>query len=280
MIILKGDPKWAYRDPACFYHNGIYHLFFTVSERSEGYLCNRIGMSTSIDLSNWSEPRFLTERNKLLNFSRPGNVIEYNGEFILCITSYPMPEPYEKHPWADETARLFIMRTKNFVDFSSPEQLYPKGDTENSLLGRMIDPYILKDNDEFKLFFKQNGVSLSVSRDLVHWDYKGHVQGGENACVIKKDNKFILIHSPSNGIGFMESDDLVSWRDIGQTTLKQDEWEWAKGRITAGFVLEAPDEFSYKYILFFHGSSDDNPETHGYASLALAFSDDLKTFVY
>ena len=31
MIIFKGNETVAYRDPACYYFEGRYHLFFTLS---------------------------------------------------------------------------------------------------------------------------------------------------------------------------------------------------------------------------------------------------------
>jgi len=54
----------------------------------------------------------------------------------------------------------------------------------------------------------------------------------------------------------------------------------AKGRITAGFVMEAPENFNCRYLLFFHGFCDVFPETHGNATLAIAFTDDFKEFCY
>ncbi len=279
MIIFHGNDKYAYRDPACFFHKGTYYLFFTVSEKENGYMYNRIGMSESVNLKNWSEPRILTEKNYNLNYCSPGNMIEHNGEFILCFSSYPMPFLYEECFMADKSARLFTMRTKDFKDFSKPEILNPKGDMPIEELGRMIDPFILKKEECYYLFFKQNGVSFSLSNDLKKWEFLGKTKGGENACVIKKDDEFILLHSPENGIGFLRSKDLENWEEMGNTTLRQSEWEWAKGRLTAGFAMET-ESSKYRYAVFFHGSTDAYPETHGNATLAVVFSNDLKNFVY
>ena len=35
-VIFKGSENIAYRDPACYYYNGEYHLFFTFSEKENG----------------------------------------------------------------------------------------------------------------------------------------------------------------------------------------------------------------------------------------------------
>ena len=37
-IIFEGSEKRAYRDPACYFYGGEYHLFFTVSEKDNGYM--------------------------------------------------------------------------------------------------------------------------------------------------------------------------------------------------------------------------------------------------
>lgn len=55
-IIFRGDDKFAYRDPTCYYFGGLYHLFFTVSEKDGGYMYNRVGHSVSEDLLHFSEP--------------------------------------------------------------------------------------------------------------------------------------------------------------------------------------------------------------------------------
>ncbi len=280
MIIFSGDEKTAYRDPACFYHSGTYYLFFSYSEKDSVYMYNRIGLSTSKDLKNWSVPRLITEKDNRLNYCSPGNIIEHNGKFILCFTSYPMPFSYNEYPYADDTARLFTMSTENFETFSEPMLLNPKGNTPREELGRMIDPFIVEHNGYY-LFFKQNNrVAFSFSEDMKIWKYIGETEGGENACILKRDNEFILIHSPANGIGFAKSKDLITWENIGHTTLNQANWNWAEGRLTAAFAMEAPNDVGYKYIIFFHGSKDTYPETHGNATLALAYTNDFSEFYY
>ena len=280
MILFEGNDRTAYRDPACFHKDGTYYLFFTVSEKENGYMYNQIAMSCSQDLTCWSEPRMLTPKDRNLNFCSPGNVVEHNGEYVLCFTSYPMPLPYEEQYIADETARLFIMRTRDFIHFSEPELLRAKGDIPCEDMGRMIDPFILPIDGRYYLFFKQNGVSLSHSDDLAHWQFDGHAEAGENACVIPYQNQYLLIHSPENGIAFSVSSDLHNWTECGLTTLNQENWPWANERLTAGFAMAAPSGAAYRYLLFFHGSRKVYPETHGNATLALAFTDDFKSFAW
>ena len=282
--ILEGSETIAYRDPACIHVDGTFYLFFTLSVKENDHLYNRIGLSVSRDLVNWTKPRCVTEKNLLLNFSSPGNILPLNGFYRVFFCSYPLSDPWPVRWTASSDARLFYMDTKDFVTFSSPTLLRAKGDTEISEMGRMIDPYVFEDAQEkglYHLFFKQNGVSHSVSRDLVHWEYLGHIEGGENACILHKDGVYHLFHSPENGIGHKVSSDLVSWEETGIMTLNQSKWSWASGRLTAGFVMEAPEGFPHKYLMFFHGSKAEcPPETHGAASIGLCFSDDLFNFEY
>ena len=277
-IIFEGNEKFAYRDPTCYYYGGEYHLFFTISEKENGYMYNRVGHSVSSDLQSFSKPEFITEKDREQNYCSPGNVIKNGNEYWICVSSYPMPIPYSERSYADDTARLFFIKTKDFKSFSSPERIYPKGCCEKDE-GRMIDPYIFEENGEYWLFFKQNGVSLSHSTDLQSWEYVGRADGGENACVIKSDDRYILVHSPTNGVGIKESDDLKTWKDSGVYTLDQEKWEFASGRLTAAFAMRPETESEFKYIVFFHGSRADSiPETHGAASLAFAYTDDLKNY--
>ncbi len=254
----------------------------TVSVKRDGYLFNRIGLSESADLIHWTVPHCLTEENTALNFSSPGNILKTAEGYRICICSYPMPYPWKDRPYASDDARLYFLNTSDFVHFSEPQLIFPKGETTNAEMGRMIDPYVFADKDDpglCHLFFKQNGVSHSESRDLIHWTYKGRIDGGENACVVVKNGLYHLFHSPEDGIGHKISPDLLHWTDEGVQFLDREHWDWAGGRLTAGFVMEAPEWCAHRYLLFFHGSRRDaEPETHGAAGIALAFTDDFVTY--
>ena len=277
-VIFNGTEKIAYRDPACYYCDGKYHLFFTISEKENGYMYNRVAYSTSTDLKTFTKPKFITEKDNTKNFCSPGNVIKNRDEYLICVTSYPMRIPYSEKSCADDTARLFFIKTKDFNAFSEPERIYPKGHG-NTEEGRMIDPFVFKHNDEYLLFFKQNGVSVSRSQDLQNWQFLGRTEGGENTCVIDDGERYILIHSPKNGIGIKESLDLKTWTDVGVYTLDQEKWDFASGRLTAAFAMSAENDSKYKYIVFFHGSrADSKPETHGAASLAFVYTNDFREY--
>jgi hypothetical protein len=155
-------------------------------------------------------------------------------------------------------------------------------------MGRMIDAYLLEDKDEpgkWWCFYKQAGMSMSWSRDLETWTYAGRTPAGENACVIVDGDEYLLFHSPANGIGMKRSKDLGEWRDKGVLTLGQKTWPWAQGRLTAGFVLDLRGEPAVgKALIFFHGSDFPENDPRGgfdnFASIGIAWSDDLKTWAW
>lgn len=280
-LLIKGDSACAFRDPAAVYHNGVFYLYYTYVERCKGGPYLYLAMQTSKDLAQWSERRLLTPGDKRLNYSSPGNIVRFNDEWIICFQTY-CRENGEKY--GNDNCRLFIMRSKDLLSWSEPELLRVKGpDVPVQDMGRMIDPYLLNAGGEWWCFFKQNGVSFSKSRDLITWEYVGRRSAGENACVVPYKNGFRMFSSPKNGIRVMDSEDLVTWKKaMPDLTLGQDEWDWAKGRITAGFVMENRE---YKllppYLMFFHASRyTEAVEFDSNASIGIAFSDDLESWYW
>ena len=280
-VLLRGDGIVAYRDPAAHYHNGVFRVFHTqVHREPDGCFFTYAAVTESADLRRWTEPVILTPRDQRLNYSSPGNVIRFGGRWHLCLQTYPTPE---NQPCADGTARIFVMSGDDLVNWDDPRLLEVKGPgVPRESMGRMIDPYLVEDKDEpgtWWCFFKQNGASMSFSRDLHTWTYMGRVEAGENVCVLVEGDEYVMFHSPANGIGVKRSRDLRHWTDHGLLTLGQETWPWARGRLTAGHVLDLRNEAGIgRYVMFFHGATEEGcreRETHGQASLALAWSDDL-----
>ena len=61
--------------------------------------------------------------------------------------------------------------------------------------------------------------------------------------------------------------------------LGQQQWSWAKGRITAGAVVDLTKEPGYrKYVMFFHGSgplTEKEGDFDKNASIGIAWSNDM-----
>lgn len=285
-IVFRGNDHLAYRDPAVLYHDGTFFLFFTLTEiEPDGMIYMYTAASRSKDLVHWTIPRKLTPKDQNLNYSSPGNIIRYHGEWLLCLQTYPRPGNTVRNmpQYGNNSARLFLLRSKDLETWSEPELIKVKGpNIAVADMGRMIDPYLLQDKDDstkYWCFYKQNGVSSSWTRDFRDWTFSGHAESGENSCVIVENNQYILFHSPSNGIGIKRSDDLKTWKEWGKLiTLGQSDWEWARGRVTAGAVILLPGRQQAKYLMFFHGSgplTEKEGDFDKNASIGIAWSNDL-----
>lgn len=285
-VIFRGDAATAYRDPAAIYHDGWFHLYFTLAKIEAGQAYQCTAWSKSRDLVTWTAPKIFTPKDQNLNYGSPGDVVRSGDDWVLCLQTYPRPHG-AKH--GNDDSRIWIMRSKDLENWGAPELLAVKGPTvPREKMGRMIDPFLLQDKDDpgkWWCFYKQEGrLHASWSRDLKTWtptDYK--IAGGENPCVIPDGNRYLLFYSPTTGVGMKSSTDLKTWKDEGVLTLGQSGWPWAQGRLTAGFALDLrQDPKVGKVILFFHGSDYPEKDPRGgfdsFASLGLAWSADLKSW--
>jgi hypothetical protein len=284
-ILLQGTETTAYRDPAVAFDQGVFHLFYTYvqSEGEQRKVRMAVGVSVSSDLRHWTPVRVLTPLDPRLNFSSPGSVFRYGGGWCMCVSSYPRPNG---ETFGNQDARIWLMRSTDLEQWSAPELLLVKGPgVAREKMGRMIDPYIFQDKDDrsrWWCLFKQGGkVHRSWSPDLVHWTYAGTIAEGENACVVVKGRDYYLFSSPKNGIAVARSHNGRKWEAVGLLKLGQADWPWARGRLTAGFVLDLHgDPAMGKYLMFFHGTGPD-PEPKVFdtrACLGIAWSDDLLTW--
>ena len=286
-IIFRGDHKYGFRDPAVVYHEGNFHLYFTLSETAtDGGYYNMTAYGKSSDLVHWTFPKVITARDRSLNYSSPGNIVRYKDKWIICLQTYPTPN---KETFGTQDSRIWIMRSRDLKSWSEAELLRVKGNhVPREKMGRMIDPYLLEDAQEkgkWWCFYKQSGASMSYSYDLKNWTYVGNTRAGENVTVIRQGPEYVMFHSPSNGIGVKRSKDPKSWGpDVQLLTLGQKQWPWAQGRLTAATVIDLTNEPAVgKYIMFFHGSSKAGLQAqraHGAASLAIAWSDDLVNWTW
>jgi len=270
LLIFEQTTEYSYRDPAAYIENGIIYLFFTLVENTPERQYFYVAMSQSRDFVNWSKFEILTEKDNLKNYSSPGNVIKFNNDYYLCLQTYPRKDG---QIYGNENSRIFTMKSKDLLNWEKPVLLKVKGDISECDMGRMIDPYLLDDGNKFICFFKQNGVSYSTSKDLANWQFQGFTECGENVCVIKENDEYLIINSPNNGINIMATKDFKTFTDVRTLYLNQENKPWAKDRITAGFVIDASSISPHKYAMFYHGDNEDN-YLFG-ASLAVAFSDDL-----
>ena len=279
--LLEGNTRLAYRDPAVLLQDGVFHIYMTLVETEEdGGVYLYVGYTATTDLQRFTPVRKLTVRDRRYNFSSPGNIIFHDGRYKMCLQTY-CRENGEKY--GNERCRIYLMESEDLVEWGEPYPLMVKGDVPSEDMGRMIDPYLIFDEASglWNCFYKQNGISRSESRDLVHFTYKGYMDGGENVSILRTREGYYMFHSPHNGIGVKVSADLTNWTDTGDLLVfGQKNWVWARGRITAGAIVEVPDEDSPLYLMFFHGTGpQDESECFDInASLGVAWSHDLKTW--
>lgn len=284
-ILFRGDSLTAYRDPAILFNNNRFYLFFSKSEIIGDSVYCYLVQSESDNLLDWTTPRRIVPNSQDKNYSGSGNVFRFKDEWILCLNSYPRPGyTVDQMPrYGDESARLFIIRSKDLKNWSEPELLRVKGNIPEEAMGRMIDPYIIQDKDEpgkWWCFYKQSGMSMSYSYDLRNWTPFGSTNSGESVCVLTENNEYTLFHSLYNGIGIKKSRSLQNWANWGGLiTLGQKDWEWAKGRITAGTVVNMNNVAGINaYLMFFHGSGPKTEHDGDFdknSSIGIAWSKDL-----
>ena len=282
-LIIKGDATHAYRDPAVIYEDGVFHIFMTLVEtEADGAVYMYVAKTVTRDFKQFTPIKKLTVRDRKKNFSSPGNIILTGGRYLMCLQSY-CRENGEKY--GNENSRIYFSESRDLEAWGEPYPVMLKGDKPISELGRMIDPYLIYDECEglWNCFYKQNGVSRSVSRDLIHFEYVGRADAGENVSILKTEDTYLMLHSPENGIGVKRSTDLCTWEDVGEPlTLGQAEWEWARGRITAATLAAIDDGGVPIYLMLFHGTGPEDErvifDTH--ASIGVAWSFDLKNWIW
>lgn len=100
----------------------------------------------------------------------------------------------------------------------------------------MWDTWILKDGDEYHLFFPSRGdIGRAVSGDLIHWEHlppirnmarkddwdeKGMLMTGST---VRHGNRYYLSYGArieGTPIGLLVSDDLMTWERVGDPVLK------------------------------------------------------------
>lgn len=281
-LILEQTDKLGFRDPAAFYYEGTLYLYFTMVHQEEYEQYFTIGMCKSTDFVHWSEPVRLTAKDKSKEYSSPGNLFFHDGSWYLCMQTY-CRENGERY--GNEKSRVYTMKTDDFEHFEEPVLLRVKGTrVEEQDMGRMIDPYLLRDKDDPKkiwCFYKQNGVSYSYSYDMENWTYVGSVPCGENVCVIVKEGQYWIFHSPENGIGLLKSWDLEHFEEGGADEyLAQSRFPWAKDRITAAFVMDCREVCGMNgYLIFYHGENERDGTFPFGASIAMAYTPDLKHYI-
>lgn len=285
-ILFRGDSVTAYRNPAMLYHEERFYLFFTRSEIVGDSVYSYTVQSESEDLIQWTQPRRIVPNLQSKNYSGAGSVIRFRDEWLLCLHSYPRPgyTVGQMPRYGDATARLYLLRSKDLQNWSEPELMRVKGDVPEEEMGRMINPFLVRDKDDpdkWWCFYKQNGICASYSYDLKNWTYFGNFPTiGEGSSILVENNEYILFSSLWNGIRIRKSRSMQNWVNWGGLiTLGQSEWPWARGRISAGMVVNLNGVRGINaYVMLYNGSgplTEREGDFDRNASIGIAWSRDL-----
>lgn len=277
-LLIEGNDTCAYRDPAVLYFEGTFYLYCTLVETEPEGVFMYTALSESEDLIHWSPMRKLTVRDQSKNFSSPGNVVRLGEKWIMCLQTYCREN---KEKYGNGNCRIFLMESTDLRTWSDPKPLMVMGDNISiEEAGRMIDPYLIEKDGLWYCYFKRDGkICYSTSLDLSHWTFQGNICGGENPSVIERDGKYYMFCSPQNGIAVKVSEDLIDWKDNGEIlTFGQNHWDWARGRLTAGMVVQVDDG----WLMFFHGTGpqDESVIFDTNACIGVAWSYDLKKWFW
>ena len=141
-VLFRGNATTAYRDPAVLYDNGTFWLiisYVTIDPNKKAY--DQLAWTKSQDLIHWTPVVPFTPKDQHLNYSSPGNIVRFGGQWVLCAQTYPRPNG-ERFGNAD--SRLWLFRSADLGHWSEPELLHVKGpNVPREKMGRMIDPFLI-----------------------------------------------------------------------------------------------------------------------------------------
>lgn len=202
--------------------DGLFHMVWTVSWNDKG-----IGYSTSPDLFNWSEQRFLpvmAHEDSARNTWAPEITYdEKNREYMIYWAS-TISGRYPNKDTAAESKynhRMYYATTKDFKDFSPTQLLFDPGFS-------VIDASIIKHEDEYVMFLKnetrwpvEKNIRIAYAKELKGpYSAAGPPITGnywaEGPTALHTGDKWIIYFDKyrDRKYGAVASTDLKQWQDI------------------------------------------------------------------
>ena len=286
-------PGCALRDPAIYYHQGEFHLYFTLvkglyGDRQEWY----IGHVKTADFILFSEISCISPRG----YASPGNVFLHEGHFVICYQSYPRTS-LAKTP--GDVCRLFFSFSDDLETWGDPEIVSEEGcrsawGLTGSWRHRQIDPYVLVEGNTYYLFYKGvMHIGLWASDDLRSWrdltpdkpliekGPEAWSHGVENPCVIKVDDTFYLFYVSTgkhegrkpNQFTYLTSRDLIRW-DAGRT-MHLPRSPLLRDFYNAPFFIDLRDALGIFMVTYHVGNSRDSSGRY-LSDLGIGWSEDFK----
>jgi len=215
--------------------DGMFHLTWTT-----GWGRRDIGYASSADLVHWSEEKLIPvmgDKAGVRNCWAPKLFYdEGRGQWMILWStwlddgSFPAPE----EPATSKQNRIFYVTTKDFKSFSEAKLLFDPGYS-------CIDAYLLKDGDEYLLFFKDERgnnaeeyhagwQNIRFARGRSVYGPFGGVSGtitgkgkgkwhNEGPSVIKAGGEYYVFYDHHSGrayYGAVKSSNLSKWEDVSE----------------------------------------------------------------
>lgn len=272
------NPVWKrsdnLRDPSILKTENGYHLFYSRFSNKDWSKPENwsIGHVFTKDFITFENDRDISPKG----YASPGDIIHWNGKYILPFQSYPEKPTLLCYSWS-----------KNLQDWFGPEFfLEEAARLPWNQAQRVIDPTFVVDGEYLHCYF--------VGTDLVH--YSGHTNllghaitsdpnlrewkitttdkpligvgkdapdGVENVTVFRHGTQWIMIYSEGlvhQHLAYALSDDLIAWRHMGQIDIENQSWVVTK--YGAPFVWEEDGLF----IMILMGEDQQNQTTFGLLS--------------
>lgn len=214
---------------------GIIHMVWTT-----GWGRRDIGYASTRDLINWSEQKLIPvmgSKPKARNCWAPKIFYDEAEKQWLIVWSTWLDDGTFRPPELPHTSkqhRIFYVTTKDFKDFSEAKLLFDPGYS-------CIDAYLLKDGDEYLLFFKDERYNDSEVFAPAHQNIRmarGKSRYGpfgditepitgkgagkwhnEGPCAVKLGGEYYVFydhHSGETYYGAVKSRDLKNWVDVSE----------------------------------------------------------------
>ncbi|WP_293306092.1 glycoside hydrolase family 43 protein [Pedobacter sp. UBA5917] len=230
-IALKNDSSFLLpsvgndklmRDPCIVVGgDGKFHMVWTVSWKERG-----IGYASSEDLIHWSTQQYLPlmegEKDAMNSWAPEINYDPVSKRYLIYwATTIPGKFP-QSEVKGEKNHRIYLVWTKDFKQFTSPEILYDKG-------FNVIDASIQKSGNNYIMFLK-NETKTPVAEKNIRIAFSKRIGGpygnpsnpitgnywAEGPTAIKKEGKWIVYFDKYNDhkYGAVTSADLKKWKDI------------------------------------------------------------------
>jgi beta-xylosidase len=219
-----------------------------------GWTERGIGYSSSRDLVNWKEQKYIMVMEKepsARNCWAPEIIYDKKNNQFLIIWSTTIPGRFPDTEKAGDTGynhRIYSVTTKDFVPFSETRLFYDKGfNVIDATINRKGNQYIMFVKDETRTPPRKN-IRITTSKSL-YGPYSGPSEPitgnywAEGPASIKIDDTWFVYFDKymEKKMGAVKSKDLKSWEDISDRISFPDD-------VRHGTILEV-DETILQYLL-------------------------------